>query len=171
MHITPSERRWWGVSPGAKLQVLETDRGKIAIMVCYDIEFPELCRMAVRRGAQILFCPFNTNERYGYLRVRYCAQARCIENHIYVVTAGCTGNLPNVPNADVHYAQSGVYTPSDVMFSRDGVGAETTPNIETVVVHDIDIEMLRRHRLEGTTQNWHDRRRDLYRVVTSDDDI
>jgi len=170
LHITPSERRWWGVSPGDHLEVFDTDRGRIAIMICYDIEFPELSRMAVRKGAQLLFVPFNTNERYGYLRVARCAQARCIENHVYVVTAGCTGNLPSVENADVHYAQSAIYTPCDVMFSRDGVAAECTPNIETVIIHDVDIEMLRRHRYSGTTLNWNDRRRDLYRVVYTEGD-
>jgi predicted amidohydrolase/GNAT superfamily N-acetyltransferase len=168
LHITPSERRWWGVSGGNKLEVFDTDRGKIAILLCYDIEFPELARVAARRGARILFVPFNTNERYGYLRVRLCAQARCIENHVYVITAGCTGNLPDVENADVHYAQSAIYTPSDVQFSREGIAAECTPNIETVIVHDVDIELLRRHRHSGTTQNWDDRRRDLYRIVYRD---
>jgi predicted amidohydrolase len=65
----------------------------------------------------------------------------------------------------VHYAQSAIYTPSDVNFSRDGIAAECTPNIETVLVHDLDIEQLRRHRYTGTTQNFNDRRRDLYRVA------
>jgi predicted amidohydrolase/ribosomal protein S18 acetylase RimI-like enzyme len=168
IHITPSERRWWGVAPGSGLQVFDTDRGKIAILVCYDIEFPELARVAAKKGAQLLFVPFNTDERHGYLRVRVCAQARCIENHVYVVTSGCVGNLPFVDNADVHYAQSGIFTPADLAFSRDGIAAECTPNIETVVMHDIDIELLRRHRYSGTVQNWNDRRRDLYRIVFQD---
>lgn len=165
IHITPSERRWWGVTPGDEIEVFETDRGKVAILICYDIEFPELARAAAAKGAQILFVPFNTNDRDGYLRVRTCAQARCIENHVYTVVSGCTGNLPFVDNADVHYAQSGIFTPQDVPFARDGVAAECTPNIETLVVRDVDIEQLRRHRLRGTVQNWNDRRLDLYKVV------
>jgi predicted amidohydrolase len=164
LHITPSERRWWGVTPGETLEVFDTDRGKIAVLICYDIEFPELVRIAAKKGAQILFCPFNTPDRYGYLRVSRCAQARCIENHVYVVTAGCTGNLPDVQNADIHYAQSAIYSPADMMFSRDGIAEESSPNIETVIVHDVDIEKLRRHRYVGTTQNWNDRRRDLYQL-------
>ena len=165
IHITPAERRWWGVTPGSELEVFETDRGKVSIQICYDIEFPELGRIAAAKGAQILFVPFNTNDRDGYLRVRTCAQARCIENHVYAVISGCTGNLPFVDNADVHYAQSGIFTPADVPFARDGVAAECTPNIETLVVRDVDIEELRRHRLRGTVQNWNDRRTDLYRVA------
>jgi len=165
VHITPAERRWWGVSPGHEVHVFETDRGKVAIQVCYDVEFPELARIAASKGAQILFVPFNTNDRDGYLRIRTCAQARCIENHVYAVVSGCTGNLPFVDNADVHYAQSGIFTPHDVPFARDGVAAECTPNIETLVVRDVDLQLLRRHRLHGTVQNWNDRRRDLYSVT------
>jgi predicted amidohydrolase/ribosomal protein S18 acetylase RimI-like enzyme len=162
LHITPNERRWWGVAAGEDLHVFETDRGRIAINLCYDVEFPELARIAADKGASLLFVPFNTDERYGYLRVRYCAQARCIENHMYTAIAGCVGNLPFVENADIHYAQSGIFTPSDIPFPRDAVAAECTPNIETVIIHDVDVELLKRQRESGTVTNWLDRRPDLY---------
>ena len=168
IHITSSERRWWGVAPGNKIEVFETDRGKIGILICYDIEFPELTRIAASKGAKIIFVPFNTDERYGYLRVRYCAQARAIENQLYVAIAGCTGNLPFVENADIHYAQSGIFTPSDFPFARDAVASETTANVETVLIHDVDIEVLRRHLNSGTVTPWSDRRTDLYRVRYND---
>jgi predicted amidohydrolase/ribosomal protein S18 acetylase RimI-like enzyme len=164
LHVTPSESRWWGVTGGDELHVLDTDQGPIAINVCYDVEFPELARVQADQGARLLFVPYNTNDRYGHMRVRLCTQARCIENHLYAVTAGCVGNLPFVENADVHYAQSAVYTPSDIPFARDGIGAEVSPDVETVLVHDVDLEVLRRHRATGTTQNWNDRRTDLYGV-------
>lgn len=164
LHITPNEQHWWGVQPGDKLEIFDTDKGRISIQICYDIEFPELSRIAVEQGAQMIFVPFNTDERYGYQRVRYCAQARCIENHVYVAMAGTVGNLPYVENMDIQYAQSGIYTPSDIPFSRDGIAAECTPNIETVIVHDVDLELLQRHRQSGNVLNWQDRRQDLYEV-------
>ncbi|MBU2445727.1 MAG: GNAT family N-acetyltransferase [Bacteroidetes bacterium] len=164
IHITPNERRWWGVEPGDKIEVFETDKGKVAIQICYDVEFPELARIVAEKGAQIIFVPFCTDERKGYLRVRYCAQARCIENHVYTVLAGTVGNLPDVENMDVQYAQSGIYTPSDFEFARDGIAAECQPNIETVVIHDIDLEVVKRHKKTGTTLNWQDRRLDLYEL-------
>jgi predicted amidohydrolase/ribosomal protein S18 acetylase RimI-like enzyme len=164
LHITPNERRWWGVQPGPDLGVFETDKGPVAINICYDIEFPEVARHAVERGARILFVPFCTDERQGYLRVRYCAQARCIENQIYVAISGTVGNLPEVENMDIQYAQSAILTPSDFSFSRDAVGAECTPNVETVVIHDVDLALLERFRQKGTVLNWMDRRRDLYEV-------
>jgi predicted amidohydrolase len=120
--------------------------------------------MAAQQGADIVFVPFNTDTKSGYLRVRACAQARCIENDVYVVIAGCTGNLPFVENADIHYAQSAIFTPCDVTFAREGIGAEANANIETVIIHDVDLELLRRHRESGSVTNWKDRRTDLYEI-------
>jgi predicted amidohydrolase/ribosomal protein S18 acetylase RimI-like enzyme len=164
LHITPSERKWWGVEPGDEVRVFDTDSGRIAILICYDIEFPEVARIAAGKGADIIFVPFNTDVRSGYLRVRTCAQARAIENEVYVAISGCAGNLPFVENADIHYAQSGIFTPSDAPFARDGIAAECHPNAETMVVQDVDLETLRRARYSGAVQNWKDRRTDLYRI-------
>ncbi|MEZ6127059.1 MAG: bifunctional GNAT family N-acetyltransferase/carbon-nitrogen hydrolase family protein, partial [Planctomycetaceae bacterium] len=169
IHITPSERKWWGVTPGRKVHVFDTDCGPISILICYDIEFPELVRIAAGKGAQIVFVPFNTDTRHGYLRVRHCALARCVENHIYVAVAGCTGNLPFVENSDIHYAQSAIFTPADAEFARDAIAAECNANIETLVIHDVDVEQLRRHKEAGTVQNWNDRRLDLYQVTYMED--
>lgn len=165
LHITPSEKKWWGVEYGNKVEVFETDKCKIAIQICYDVEFPEITRIAVEKGAKIIFVPFCTDDRNGYLRVRYCAQARCIENQIYAAIAGNVGNLPDVVNMDIQYAQSAILTPSDLIFARDGIAAEATPNIECVVIHDVDIEALKRNRTTGATHNWDDRRTDLYKIV------
>jgi predicted amidohydrolase len=164
LHITPNERHWWGVKPGNKLEIFDTDKGKISVQVCYDVEFPELGRIAAEKGAQIIFVPFCTDERYAYLRVRYCAQARCVENHVYVAIAGNVGNLPQVENLDINYAQSAIFTPSDIPFSRDAVQAEATPNIEMLIFEDVDLELLKRHRQSGSVLNWRDRRTDLYQV-------
>jgi len=165
LHVTPSERQWWGVNPGNRVEVFDTDCGLISILVCYDVEFPELARIAAHKGASIIFCPFNTDTRHGYLRIRNCAMARCVENHVYVAVSGCVGNLPFVENADLHYAQSAVFTPADAEFSRDAIGAECQANIETMIIHDVDVELLRRHKFHGDTQNWNDRRKDIYKVI------
>ncbi|MBA3664041.1 MAG: GNAT family N-acetyltransferase [Bacteroidetes bacterium] len=164
IHITPHERKWWGVKPGNTVEVFDTDIGKIAIMVCYDIEFPELSRIAVSKGAEILFVPFNTDERRGYLRVRYCSQARAIENQLYVVIAGCVGNLPQVDNMDIQYAQSAIFTPSDVEFHKEGVATEAPENSETLIFQDLDLNLLIRNREFGSVHTLKDRRSDLYKI-------
>jgi predicted amidohydrolase len=162
IHATPSERSYWGVSGGSENKVIETDCGPIGIAICYDSEFPEQVRHLVDQGAMMLFVPFCTDDRNGYLRVRYCCAARAIENQIYVVMSGVCGNLPNVGNMDVHYAQGAVLTPCDLPFAWNGIRAEAEPNVETMIVADVSLADLAEARLRGTVQNLNDRRTDLY---------
>ncbi len=170
LHIPDGEQHWWGIAPGKQLHVMDTDRGKIAILIGYDVQFPELARIAAKQGAEVLFVPINTDIRSSYQRVRTCAQARCIENHVYVVMAGTVGNLPFVEGADIHYGQSCILTPSDLPFARDGVAEEATPNVETMVVNELDLDILRRYRKAASRSTWLDRRSDLYAVRWSDGD-
>lgn len=169
LHITPNEKKWWGVKPGAKMNIFNTDVGKIAIMIGYDVTFPELSRIAVDKGAEIIFVPFNTDERRGYLRVRYCSQARAVENQTYLVIAGCVGNLPGVENMGIQFAQSAVFTPSDVEFHREGIATEAIPNTETIIFQDLDLNLLTRNKEYGNAQNWKDRRTELYSVHYQED--
>lgn len=164
LHPTPSERRWWNIQGGYGASVIPTDCGPIGVMICYDSEFPEMARHLVNQGALLLFVPFCTDERRGYLRVRYCSQARAVENQCYVVTSGVVGNLPNVENMDIHYAESAILTPSDFPFSRDGVAADTAANTETIAIADLSLDALLTARQSGAVQNLRDRRFDLYRV-------
>ncbi len=164
IHVTPNERRWWGISPGKKVEVFDTDCGKIAIQICYDSEFPEMARIATEKGAKIIFTPFSTEDRQSYLRVKYCSMARAIENQIYTVTSGTCGNLPQTENMDIQYSASGIYTPSDFGFARDGIVGETGENVEMVMIGDVDLEVLRRGREDGTVRQLRDRRHDLYHV-------
>ncbi|MBD7937923.1 bifunctional GNAT family N-acetyltransferase/carbon-nitrogen hydrolase family protein [Cytobacillus sp. Sa5YUA1] len=164
LHITPNERKWWGISPGDSVRVFDTDCGKIAIQICYDIEFPELARIATDMGAKIIFVPFCTEDREGYLRVRYCAQARAIENQIYTAISGTVGNLPQAENMDIQYAQSAIFSPSDFEFPKDGIVGETNANIEMVQIGDVDLEVLRRKRQDGTVRHLKDRRHDIYQI-------
>ena len=169
IHPTPNERNWWNIKGGEQIRAIDTDCGPIGVLVCYDLEFPELSRRLADEGAKLLFVPFCTDNRQGYLRVRYCSQARAIENQCYVVLSGNVGNLPGVENMDVQYAQSCILTPCDFPFARDGVAAETTENVETIAVADLDLSDLAWARGEGTVRNLRDRRFDLYRLVWRDD--
>jgi predicted amidohydrolase len=165
IHPTPNERYWWNITGGNELALINTDCGPIGVLICYDSEFPELTRYLVDQGINILFVPFLTDERQSYLRVRYCAQARAVENQIYVAMAGSCGNLPNVHNNDIHYAQSCILTPCDFPFARDGIAADTTPNSEMVAFADLSLRALRDARHQGTVRNLKDRRHDLYGVT------
>ncbi len=165
IHPTPNERYWWNIKGGSELKSIMTDCGPIGVMICYDSEFPELARHLVDQGAQFLFVPFCTDERQAYLRVRYCAQARAVENQAYVIMSGNVGNLPNVENMDIQYAQSCILTPCDFPFARDGIAADTTPNVEMVAFADLRPDDLVMARNDGTVLNLKDRRFDLYSVA------
>lgn len=161
---TPSERFWWNMKGDDNLNVIQTDCGPIGVLICYDSEFPELTRHLADQGALMLFVPFCTDERQGYLRVKYCCQARAVENQIYVTTSGVVGNLPDVDNMDIHYAASHIMTPCDFPFDRDGIAAMTSENTEQIIFADLNLKNLLLARDSGSVQNFKDRRFDLYEV-------
>ena len=164
LHITPDEAKIWGMIGGNKLQTLDTDCGKIGVLICYDVEFPELSRILADEGMDILFVPFLTDTQNGFSRVRHCAQARAIENECYVAIAGSVGNLPNVENMDIQYAQSMVFTPCDFAFPTNGIKAQATPNAEMILIADVDIDLLRELNQFGSVKNLKDRRTDLFEL-------
>ncbi|HEX5132571.1 MAG TPA: carbon-nitrogen hydrolase family protein [Candidatus Krumholzibacteria bacterium] len=150
IHMTRFEREEWFVSPRNELRIMETDFGRIAVNVCYDVEFPELARVAAREGVSVLVVPSCTDDRQGFLRVRYCAQARAIENQMYVVHSSTVGSLPMVPAVSLNYGQASILTPSDFPFSRDGILAEGLPNQETMVIGELNLETIMESRVTGT---------------------
>ncbi|MBK7056696.1 MAG: bifunctional GNAT family N-acetyltransferase/carbon-nitrogen hydrolase family protein [Leptospiraceae bacterium] len=164
IHVTPDEENYWGVHGGYKVKVFETDVGKVGILICFDVEFPELPRILAEQEMDILFVPFSTDTKNAYLRVRHCAQARAIENECYVVISGSVGNLPDVENMDIQYAQSAVFTPSDFAFSHDAIAAEATPNTEMTLVVDLDLDLLKQLKTQGSVRNLKSRRHDLYKI-------
>lgn len=164
IHVTPDETKFWGLTGGKIIKTFDTDCAKIGILICYDIEYPELARIMADQGMQILFVPFLTDTQNGYSRVRICAQSRAIENECFVVIAGSVGNLPRVHNMDIQYAQSGVFSPCDFAFPTDGKCAEATPNTEMILVSDVNLDLLTELHTYGSVRNLKDRRNDLYEL-------
>lgn len=164
LHITPAERELWNIQPGDKLKVFDTEFGRIAIQICYDIEFPEPSRLLTLAGAEVIFVPFSTDEKKSYYRVRYCSQARAVENYLYVVLAGNVGNLPQVKSYLINYGQSAVFTPSDFAFPLDAIQGQAEPNIETVVITELDLTSLSRQRDTASVRPLTERRLDLFEI-------
>jgi predicted amidohydrolase/GNAT superfamily N-acetyltransferase len=166
VHLTSTEKGPYQMSRGHGFYVYHTDYGRIAILVCYDVEFPEAARVLAEAGVQILFVPFCTDERQGFCRVRYCAQSRAIENQIYVAMAGTVGNLPEVPHMATHYGQAAILTPSDYFFARDGIAAEGIVNQEQMVISDVDLDLLEEQSIGGSVIPLKDLIKDAYdRVI------
>ena len=164
LHVTPDEAKVWGMQGGSGLRTFDTDCGKIGVLICYDVEFPELARLLAEEGMDILFVPFLTDTQNGFSRVHHCAQARAIENECYVAIAGSVGNLPKVHNMDIQFAQSMVFTPCDFSFPTNGVKAEATPNTEMILIADLDLDLLRELNQFGAVRNLKDRRKDIFEL-------
>ncbi|MFD2213303.1 carbon-nitrogen hydrolase family protein [Metabacillus endolithicus] len=162
LHITPTEVEEWNMSAGDSLQVFVTEKGTIAMLTCYDIEFPEIVRMAKAKGADVIFCPSCTDDRHGFHRVRYTSHARAIENQVYVVTTGTVGSLQTVDFMRGNFGQAAVITPNDVPFPPKGIMVEGEINQDMIVTADLNLELLYKVRLTGSVTTWRDRRTDLY---------
>jgi len=150
LHMTRFEREEWMISARTGLNLFETPFGRVAILICYDVEFPELARAAARAGAFLILVPSCTDDRQGFLRVRYCAHARTIENQVYCVHSPLVGSLPMVPAVSLNYGQAAILTPSDFAFSRDGILAEGVPNQESMVIGELNLTTIRDSRADGT---------------------
>jgi predicted amidohydrolase len=58
VHLWDSELLWF--TPGAApAPVIDTEHGRLAALVCYDLEFPEMVRSVALRGADLLAVPTN----------------------------------------------------------------------------------------------------------------
>lgn len=156
LHMTRFEKEDWQVSPHHRLKIFDSAIGKFAVTICYDVEFPELARAAAREGAYILVVPSCTDDRQGFLRVRYCAQARAIENQMYVIQSCTVGSLPTVPAVSLNYGQAAIFTPSDFAFARDGILTQGEPNLESMVIGDLDLDRIIETREAGTVLPLHD---------------
>ncbi|MFZ3590185.1 carbon-nitrogen hydrolase family protein [Bacillus sp. DJP31] len=162
LHLTPTEVNEWDMSPGDGIEVFKTEKGTIAMITCYDIEFPEIVRMARAKGADVIFCPSCTDDRHGFHRVRYTCHARTIENQVYVVNAGTVGSLPTVDFMRANFGQAVIITPNDIPFPPSGIMSQGEMNQDMIVTADLDLELLYQVREKGSVTTWRDRRTDLY---------
>lgn len=119
--MTRFEREQWGISGGDRLRVFRTALGMIGVSICYDIEFPLIARAQVEAGACLVLTPSCTDSMQGYWRVRIGAQARALENQIYVAQAPTVGMAPWSPAVDENCGMAGLYGPPVLDCPDDGV--------------------------------------------------
>jgi len=162
LHVTPTEVKEWNITPGKGFNVFHTDKGTIALITCYDMEFPEIVRLAKAMGADVIFAPSCTDDSHGFHRVRYCCHARAIENQVYVVTTGTVGSLPTVDFMRGNYGQAALITPNDIPFPQKGILIEGDINNDMIITGDLDLRLLYEVRESGSVTTWRDRRNDLY---------
>lgn len=155
MIITPFERDW-GIAAGGPLRVFETALGRLAVLICYDCEFPLLARAAAEAGAEAILVPSCTERISGYHRVRTGARARALENTVVTVTSPTVGEAAWSPAVDCNVGAAGVYVPPEHGVSDTGVLAEGALDAPQWVSSVVDLAALRRLRSGGEMRNFDD---------------
>jgi predicted amidohydrolase len=77
---------------GDRIQAFDSSVGRIGILICYDMEFPETARILALDGAAILLTPTANMDPYAAYQAVY-TRARAMENGVYVATANTVGDL------------------------------------------------------------------------------
>jgi len=108
----PREEIDGGITPGDALPVFDTDFGRIGMMICWDVTYPEQARTLARQGAEVILMPIAG----GNLIL---AKARAIENQIYLV--------------------SSTYDMISAVFDQEGEVMKEATDKDPVVAVDVDL--------------------------------
>jgi len=79
-------------TPGDCLQIIRHKNVVFAVIICYDIRFPELARMAALQGAQLLVVPAAFNTTTGPAHWELLMRTRAVDNQLYVAAASPARN-------------------------------------------------------------------------------
>lgn len=120
------------IEPGSYAIVVETPYAKLGLSICYDVRFPELYRVLVERGAEVVVVPAAFTATTGQAHWESLLRARAIENLCYVVAPNQGGKHPNGRQTHGH---SMVIDPWGIVLARCQLGNE-------VIVADIDVAKL-----------------------------
>jgi predicted amidohydrolase len=151
--MTRFERELWGIRGGGPVRVFDTDLGRIGISICYDAEFPLIARAQAEAGAELILVPSATDTLHGYHRVRIGAQARALENQLYVVQSPVIGDAEWTPSLGTSHGAAGVYGPPDLGFPDDGVVAMGVLDRPGWVFGEIDRDKVAAVRVAGAVFN------------------
>jgi predicted amidohydrolase len=126
LHLTPWENAF---SPGESLRLWKFGGLTIAVIICLDIEVPELAALLRGMGVDLILVPSATENFLGVERVDRCASARAVELGCCVGVAHLVGQA-NSDLIDNNVGRTAFYTPSQAAF-----GAQSRMHEGPVVAH------------------------------------
>lgn len=124
------------IEPGTEVCVVDTPCGRIGLSICYDLRFPELYRVLLDRGAEVLLVPAAFTAATGAVHWQALLRARAIENLCYVVAADQGGEHSATR---VSWGHSMIIDPWGKILAEHPLG-------DAVVAADIDLEYLHKLR-------------------------
>ena len=149
--MTRFERDPMQMAPGGGLQIFKTALGRIAILICYDCEFPLLGRAVSE--ADLILAPSCTEALSGYWRVRIGAMSRALENQCVTVMSSLVRPAPWNAVADANTGMGGIFGPPDTGFPETGILAEGTLNRPGWTMAEIDLSAIAHVRADGRVLN------------------
>lgn len=126
-HDLESARVAAGTEPVTADIVVDGERARLGLTICYDLRFPELYRTLALAEAEILAVPSNFTERTGRDHWEVLLRARAIENGAWVIAPSQVGGPPGQPA----YGRSMIIDPWGTVVSQ-------AHDAETVISADID---------------------------------
>lgn len=149
--MIPWERDPWHLSPGGPLKLFDTALGRIAILICYDSEFPLLGRAVA--NADLILVPSCTEALHGYWRVRIGAMARALEGQCVTAMSSLVGTSDWSEAVDVTTGAGGVFGPPDTGFPANGVLAAGEVNAPGWTYAEFDPAAVTQVRRDGAVRN------------------
>lgn len=113
MCLTPWEKE---LRAGEELLVFEFKKMKVAVLICFEVEFPKLSKKLKKEDIDLLIVPAATESRLGYERVSRCASSRAIELGCAVVTCHLIGRSDN-ELIDENVGNHNLYLPAQSLFN------------------------------------------------------
>ncbi len=141
------------LTPGNEFSVCETEYGKIGIGICYDVRFPQLAHINVKKGADILFYPGAFNMTTGPAHWELLFRARALDNQVF-----CVGVAPALNESASYqsYGHSIVVNPwGEVICQLD--------TKEELKIVEIDLNEIEKIRNEIPVLK--NKRNDLYEII------
>lgn len=153
IHLTRAEKGVNFIGSGDELNLFKTPWGEVAILVCYDIEFPFLAKEAVYQGAKLILVPSMTETLSGYYRVSLSCRARAVENQCFVIQS-CTVGESDVDWFSENCGRAGIFSPCDKYFPSSGILAEGELNNSQVIQAELNFTHLDNVRTTGEVLNY-----------------
>lgn len=155
--MTRFEDEIWNIKGGKKEVItFKWKNALCAILTCYDSEFSVLSKTLAQSGVQILFVPSCTDTEHGYWRVRHCCHARTVENQLFVIMSSVVNGDLDFEEIDIHYGQSGIFSPCDSPFPAHGTLALGQVNHEGLSFAELNLDKLNTIRTSGSVLNLRD---------------
>ena len=155
IHLFSEEKRWFEQGDSRFYVndiVVDNEKVKVGMMICYDWIYPESARSLTMQGAQIICHPSN-------LIMPYCQNAmfaRAVENRVYTITSNRIGREVNGANELYFTGQSVIVDPKGNYLHRG------TEDLEECIVVEIDPMLALDKKINEYNSIFEDRRKDMY---------